>query len=376
MSAWEQIFQAKQAILAVNSGSSSVKARLYLPDGSERAFHFDAIGFDEGGHRAAFRRLVEELADIPLAGVGHRIVHGGTVSEPARFVDEGELVRLDELSHLAPLHMPNCLLGVRACMRALRVPQIACYDTAFHRTMPEEAKRLPIPAALGLERFGFHGINFAYIARILPQHLGEAAAGRVVVAHLGSGASLCLLEQSRSVDTTMGLTPIGGVPMATRSGDLDPGVVIELERQLTAQALTDLLYHQCGWLALSGGMSADMKTLVEDRGPQAQFAVNYFCRGVRAAIGALAAKAGGIDALVFTGAIGEHSPVIRDKICAPLDFLGFRLSGDANAQGDTQLNAKDSKPILRLAADEERMIALYAAELLRTRTPSIGAPAP
>jgi acetate kinase len=223
--------------------------------------------------------------------------------------------------------------------------------------MPELAKRLPIPNELGLRRFGFHGLNYAYIAKMLPGILGDMAYKKIVVAHLGSGASLCLMENLKSVDTTMGYTPAGGIPMGTRSGDLDPGVMLELaKRYNTPETLSDVVFHQMGLLALSVGESSEMNELLSSQSDNAKFAVDYFCRQVRAAIGGFAAKVGGIDALVFTGGIGEHSPEVRDKICTPLAFLGFALDSAANHSGALKIGLADHKPVLLIPADEEVMI--------------------
>jgi acetate kinase len=352
-------------ILTINSGSSSLKASLIRPDGSRRDFHYDHIG--QGGpahHGEAFDRLLAELRDETPRAVAHRMVHGGDVAEPARLVDDAERARLETLIPLAPLHLPGNLLGVDLCRERFKTPQVACFDTAFHRTMPELASRLPISRDLGIRRYGFHGINYAHVARTLPGLIGDAARGRVVAAHLGNGASLCLLEDLRSVDTTMGYTPAGGIPMGTRSGDLDPGVMVELAKRYDADRLAELTYHRMGLLALSDGLSSDMAVLTASPEPAARFAVDYFCRQVSGAIGALTAKAGGIDALVFTAGIGEHSREVRAKVCASLGFLGFALDHQANADNGTRLDGPASKPIVRIPADEDGMMAHYLEQVL------------
>ncbi len=344
-------------ILVVNSGSSSLKASLFQADGTRRDFRFEQIGHGPlPDHRAAFAELMHDLdADAPAA-VGHRLVHGGDVTEAARLIDATERARLQVLVPLAPLHLPGNLLGVDICRERFAVPQFACFDTAFHATLPALAWRLPIPQSLGLRRYGFHGINYAHIARQLPALLGDAAHGRVAVAHLGNGASLCLLDNLLSVDTTMGYTPAGGIPMGTRSGDLDPGVMLELGRRYRPGELADLIYHHMGLLALSDGESSDMAQLLASPTAAARFAVDYFCHQVSGAFGTYAAKAGGLDALVFTGGIGEHAAEVRARICAPLAFMGFELDPDANRRHDTRLQAATSKPVLRIQADEESMI--------------------
>lgn len=289
--------------------------------------------------------------------VGHRFVHGGDTADPARRIDAAERSRLEGLIYLAPLHLPGNLLGLDLCLKHFKVPQVVCFDTAFHATMPELAKRLPIPNGLGLRRFGFHGLNYAYIAEMLAGILGDVAYKKVVVAHLGSGASLCLMENLQSVDTTMGYTPAGGIPMGTRSGDLDPGVMLELAKRYTPEKLSDVVFHRMGLMALSEGESSEMSELLASNSGNAQFAVDYFCRSVRAAIGGFAAKAGGIDALIFTGGIGEHSPEVREKICAPLAFLGLGLDQAANQSGSHAIGLAGHKPVLIVPADEEVMIS-------------------
>jgi len=340
------------SVLTINSGSSSLKASFFGADGSRRDFCFGHLR----NHQEAFDKLMQTLSvDMPDI-VGHRFVHGGEVLDAARLVDSDERIRLDSLVHLAPLHLPGNLMGLDLCRQRFDVPQIACFDTAFHATLPDLAKCLPIPQSLGLRRFGFHGINYMYVASRLASELGEVAYGKIVVAHLGSGASLCLLENLKSTDTTMGYTPAGGIPMGTRSGDLDPGVMLELTRRFNPEELSNMVYHQMGLLALSNGESSEMCELLASDSVAAKFAVRYFCHQVRAAIGSLAAKAGGIDALVFTGGIGEHATAIRTAICAPLDFLGISLNHEANIAGATRIGRQGAKPTLVIPADEEAMI--------------------
>ncbi len=345
------------AVLTLNSGSSSLKASLFRADGTRRDWRYGHIG--QGfppDHAEAFDALLKDMnGEVPDA-IGHRFVHGGEATEAARFLDAAEIERLQGITSLAPLHMPGNLLGVELCRARFDAPQAACFDTAFHHTLPELARRLPIPQRLNMRRYGFHGLNYAYIASRLPSLLGEVAHGRIVVAHLGAGASLCLLEGLKSVDTTMGYTPAGGIPMGTRSGDLDPGVMLELARFHAPEILSDLVYHQMGLLALSDGESSEMATLLASESSSARFAVDYFCNAVRGAVGAFAAKAGGIDALVFSGGIGEHAPQIRARICEPLAFLGLALDAAANQANADWISAVGSRPVLRLAADEEAVI--------------------
>ena len=343
-----------KSILTINSGSSSIKASFFSADGSRRNFRYEHLHEQKG----AFDQLMLDLAGDTPDIVGHRFVHGGDIVDPARLVNADERARLEGLIHLAPLHLPGNLIGLDLCIQHFRlnVPQVACFDTAFHATMPDVARRLPIPHELGLRRFGFHGLNYAYIAKVLPEVLGETAYGKVVVAHLGNGASLCLMENLKSVDTTMGYTPAGGIPMGTRSGDLDPGVMLELAKLYNIEELSDMVFHKMGLIALSNGESSEMNALVSSNSKHAKFAISYFCRQVRAAIGGYAAKAGGIDAIVFSGGIGEHSPKIRTEICDPLAFLGFELDMAANQAGLNRIENIASKPIMVIPADEEEMI--------------------
>jgi acetate kinase len=345
------------SILTINCGSSSLKASLFLADGSRRDFRYGHISDDKTHSlQEAFNKLLNDLGPDKPTLVGHRFVHGGDITDAARSIDDAERARLQNLIHLAPLHLPSNLLGLDVCRKLFNVPQIACFDTAFHANMPALAKRLPIPNELGLRRFGFHGINYAYIAKTLPDIIGKTAYKKVIVAHLGSGASLCLMENLKSLDTTMGYTPAGGITMGTRSGDLDPGVMVELAKHYTPKQLSDIVFHKMGLLALSEGESAEMQDLLTSESEHAKFAVEYFCQQVRSAIGALAAKAGGVDALVFTAGIGEHSSEIRQKICAPLAFMGFTLNTALNESNATRIELAGNKPIVIIPADEEIMI--------------------
>ena len=344
-------------ILTVNSGSSSLKASLFLTDGTRHDFRFEHIGHGfPHDHREAFDALIRAMGDTRPNAIGHRMVHGGNVTDAARRVDDTERERLQHIVALAPLHLPGNLLGIDLCRERFDVPQVACFDTAFHATLPELAWRLPLPERFGLRRYGFHGINYRHVASQLPALLGDAARGKIVVAHLGNGASLCLLDDLQSVDTTMGYTPAGGIPMGTRSGDLDPGVMLALAAQLDTEALSHLVYHEMGLLALSNHESNEMSELLASATPAARFAVDYFSRQVRGAIGALACKAGGIDALVFTGGIGEHAAPVRQSICDGLHLLGLRLDDLANREQRTHIGQTTSKPVLIVPADEEGMI--------------------
>lgn len=345
------------SILTINCGSSSLKASLFLNDGNRRNFRYTHISDDKTHSlQQAFNKLLNDLGPDKPTLVGHRFVHGGDITDVARIIDDSERERLNSLIHLAPLHLPSNLLGLDVCRKLFDVPQIACFDTAFHAGMPALSKTLPIPNEFGLRRFGFHGLNYAYIAKTLPNILGNAAYKKVIVAHLGSGASLCLIENLKSIDTTMGYTPAGGITMGTRSGDIDPGVMVELAKRYSPEQLGDIVFHKMGLLALSNGESAEMQDLLASQSVNARFTVEYFCQQVRSAIGALAAKAGGVDALVFSAGIGEHSAEIRQKICTPLAFIGFSLNTEQNRINATQIAQAYSKPIVIIPADEEIMI--------------------
>jgi acetate kinase len=348
-----------KTILTINSGSSSIKASLFEATGTRRDFRYGHLR----DHASAYDELMRELGGHTPDLVGHRFVHGGDITDAARVVDDVELARLKGITHLAPLHLPGNVMGLELCRERFGVPQIACFDTAFHSTMPELAKRLPIPSSYGLRRYGFHGLNYAYIASVLPDLISSTANGNVVVAHLGSGASLCLMQNLQSQDTTMGYTPAGGIVMGTRSGDLDPGVILELAQRHDTDTLRDIVFHQMGLLALSEGESSEMADLLVSNSAAAKLAVDYFCRQVSGAIGNLAAKAGGIDALVFTGGIGEHSALIRDKICSTLAFMGVKLDAAANKKNATYVESLGSKRICIIPADEERMIQQLCLQL-------------
>ena len=341
-----------KTILTLNSGSSSVKASLFDADGSRRDFFYGHLRDPRSGFDQLLRDLHGHAPDI----VGHRFVHGGDIGDAARVVDDSELARLRAIVPLAPLHLPGNLLGIELCRERFAVPQVACFDPAFHSTLPEIARRLPIPAEYGMRRYGFHGLNYAHVASVLPALLGDTARGNVIVAHLGSGASLCLLRELKSQDTTMGYTPAGGIVMGTRSGDLDPGVMLELAQRHDVDTLRDIVFHRMGLLALSNGESSEMCDLLASNSEAARFAVDYFCRQVSGSVGSLAAKADGIDALVFTGGIGEHSALIRDKICSTLGFMGIRLDHAANEKHAPRIEASGATPVCIIPADEERMI--------------------
>ena len=372
--------------LCVNAGSSSLKLALYqVGAGEEKRLGAAAaaeIGRPEAAlqidgkvspralpdHAAALDALLAAMAPMRVDAIGHRVVHGGNHTAPARVVPE-LLRRLEALTALAPLHNPPALEGIRvASARLPGTPQVACFDTAFHCTLPEVARTLPLPRRYrehGVRRYGFHGLSYEYIAR----RLGARSSGRVVIAHLGNGASLAALRDGRSIDTTMGLTPTGGVMMGTRSGDLDPGAMLYLLREegVGIDGLEHVVDRESGLLGISGA-SADMATLLTQEESGARLAVEMFAYQVRKAVGALAAALGGLDRLVFTGGIGEHAAPVRGAVCRGLEHLGVELDAAANAAGAEQISTPQSRcPVHVIPTDEDAMIARHVYELLGAR---------
>ena len=376
------------AILALNAGSSSIKFALFEARGERIAHgtiedigeapHFR--GYDQQGHLAAERRWREGLSheDLlsplldwveshhdgePLTAVGHRIVHGGTeFAAPVR-IDDEVLAALERLTPLAPLHQPHNLTPIRA-MAKLRpgLPQVACFDTAFHHRMPELASALPLPARYaraGVRRYGFHGLSYEYIARRFAELDRARAAGRVIAAHLGNGASACAMRDGRSLDTSMGFTALDGLMMGTRCGAIDPGAVLHMMQQegLDGETISDILYHRSGLLGVSGE-SGDMRVLLESRTEAAHFAVSLFAYRAAREIAALTIPLGGLDALIFTAGIGEKAAPVRAAICAHLPHLGITLDDAANRRHDPVISAAASKAAVRvIPTDEEAMIA-------------------
>ncbi len=354
-------------LLVINAGSSSIKFAIYQKDSSSEELVADAAGQIEGiGSHPRFmvkkssddvlvdRELtVEEarnhmgaitiirawlkdyFANGTLLAVGHRVVHGGQhYSEPV-LINATVLAELDTLIPLAPLHQPHNLATIRALLETMpSLPQVACFDTAFHRTQPDVAQRFAIPrrfAEEGVQHYGFHGLSYEYIASVLPAVEPTLADARIIVAHLGNGASLCALHNRRSIATTMGFSPLDGLVMGTRCGSIDPGVLLYLmdRHGMDKHALEQLLYHQSGLLGVSG-ISNDMRTLLASDDPRAQEAIGLFVYRAGREIGSLAAALGGLEALIFTAGIGEHSAVIRAKVCRQAAWLGLDLDDSAN----------------------------------------------
>lgn len=388
------------AILTLNAGSSSIKFSLFRLADSENFelfakgeieeiesnapyfFSVDAkgaplserkwdrpAGFDEllG---ALIERAETHLGQDKLIAVGHRVVHGGSKHDRPERVTPELLAELDKLTPLAPLHEPHSLAPIRAILAARpELPQVACFDTAFHHTVPTVATRFALPReyeAQGVRRYGFHGLSYEYIAsrlRVLAPHLAE---GRVIAGHLGNGASLCAIEAGRSVDMTTGFTALDGLVMGTRCGTIDPGVILYLEQQcgLSAKQVEDLLYRHSGLLGVSG-IASDMRRLQASADPHARDAIDLFVHSIVRNIGALMTSLGGLDGVVFTAGIGEHSPQIRAGVCAKLQWLGIKLDAEANQSNALKISDKDSRiEVWAIPTDEEMMIARHTRDTI------------
>jgi acetate kinase len=386
-----------EAIVVLNAGSSSLKFSLFVDraggleatltgqiealftaprfvarDGSGAAVGEKSWGQGVGlGHAGALDHLMGELrawlGSDRLVGVGHRVVHGGgTYARPVR-VDAQVLADLRELEPLAPLHQPHNLAPIAAVLeRNPELPQVACFDTAFHRTNPELAQMFALPYEYfeqGVRRYGFHGLSYEYVASTLPAIDARAAAGRTVVLHLGNGSSLCALQGGVSVASTMGFTALDGLMMGTRSGNVDPGVLLYLmdERGLSTRDLERLLYSDSGLLGVSG-VSSDMRTLLASEAPRARLAIDLYCYRIRRELGSLAAALGGLDALVFTAGVGENAAAIRAAVCRDAGWLGVELDERANAASAPRISAPGSRVnVWRLPTNEELMIARHTA---------------
>ena len=378
------------AVLTLNAGSSSLKVALFPESGDQPLASglADRIGpegvlklkdadgaplaasGDLTSHAGAIAAVINSFRaqwpDLDLRAIGHRVVHGGADHTGPVTVDDDGLAKLDALTPFAPLHQPHNLAGIRAAMAAFPgVPQVACFDTAFHRTNPRVSESFALPRALydeGVRRYGFHGLSYDYIAGELARRAPPLAEGRVIVAHLGNGASMCGLQNGRSMASTMGFTALDGLPMGTRCGQVDPGVLLYLmdQKGLTAAEITDLLYRQSGLLGLSR-LSNDMRTLEAAGTPEAAHAIDYFVYRCQRELGSLAAALGGIDALIFCGGIGENSRLIRARICERLGWMGIEIDhgrNDANAQVISSDPARTK--VMVIPTNEELMIARAA----------------
>jgi acetate kinase len=384
--------------LVLNAGSSSLKFCVFgRPPGE--SWHLEARGQVEGigtSPRLSVKNAIGEsmanqdvqAADGPEAlaalaawlrskfggsrvlGVGHRVVHGGTRFNGPTILNAEVLRELYQLVPLAPLHQPHNLAAIEAVSERLPgIPQVACFDTSFHRGQPAIAELIPLPRELrrqGLQRYGFHGLSYEYVASVLPQVAPEIARGRVIIAHLGSGASLCALKDGKSVDSTLGFTALDGLCMGTRPGSIDPGVVLHLFQglNLSAKEVETLLYKKSGLLGISE-ISNDMRDLLGRSEPFARLAVDYFVYRVAKEIGALTAALGGLDGLVFTAGIGENAPEIRERICAASAWLGLELDEGANSRGLPKISTDRSNPsVWVIPTNEELMIARHTGALL------------
>jgi acetate kinase len=388
------------AIAVLNAGSSSIKFSVFVVRGNQlvreghgqieglyTAPHFVAqdhagkrvaekswgLGV-ELGHPGAIEHLMSYLGDGPatnrLIGVGHRVVHGGLeFTDPVR-VDAGVVAALETFVPLAPLHQPHNLAPIRLLLeRAPHLPQVACFDTSFHSGAPPVAQAFALPKAItdrGVRRYGFHGLSYEYIASVLPQHDERAAHGRTVVLHLGNGASMCAMADGRSVASTMGFTAADGLPMGTRCGNLDPGVVLYLidELKMDARAVEKLIYQQSGLLGMSG-ISSDMRTLEASDAPEAKAAIDVFVYRIGRELGSLAAALGGLDAIVFTGGIGENSRSLRARVCRDAAWLGVEIDTTANEANGPRISVAGSRvSAWAIPTNEELMIARHTRRLL------------
>jgi acetate kinase len=390
----------EQYVLVLNSGSSSLKFCVYRRRNGQ-SWQLDARGQIDGigssprwsvtsaaGTKMGPEPLEDTVRDGAAAlehlagwlrfhyaggkvlGVGHRVVHGGPRFMEPTLVTPQILEDLRQLVPLAPLHQPYNLAAIEAVFQQLPgVPQVACFDTSFHRGQPAVAELVPLPREIcraGVQRYGFHGLSYEYIASVLPQVAPEIAPGRVIVAHLGSGASLCALKNGRSIDSTLGFTALDGLCMGTRPGALDPGIVLYLFQalRLSASEVETILYKKSGLLGISG-ISNDMRELLASRAPEARLAVDYFVYRATKEIGAMAAALGGVDGLVFTAGIGENAPEIRRRICEASSWLGITLDSEANNRKASRISTPGSRvSAWVLPTNEELMIAQHTSSVL------------
>jgi len=397
-----------EAILALNAGSSSIKFSLFDASNGKDTFPLlyqggvDGIGSEphflvhditgqrivdeqlktkataEPDHKEALGVLLDWIehheTEQTLIAVGHRVVHGGTLFSAPVLVDSQVISQLESLIPLAPLHQPHNLAAIRSIATIKPdVPQIACFDTAFHRTQPPVAQTFALPYNLtdqGIKRYGFHGLSYEYIATVLPEYVDNKADGRVIVAHLGNGASMCAMQGRKSLATTMGFTALDGLPMGTRCGSIDPGVILYLlsELHMDAPGITDLLYHQSGLLGVSG-QSSDMRELLTSNSPRAAEAIDLFVYHIQREIGSLAAALGGLDILVFTAGIGEYAAPIRAKVCQDLQWLGVQFDATANRSGGPKISSDNSAvSVWVIPTDEDLMIARHTNNLINRST--------
>jgi acetate kinase len=362
-----------EAILALNAGSSTLKYALYRGDEQgETRLYAETLQASSAGHaallEAVLKRALAHLGSAPSV-VGHRVVHGGSIfTSPVR-LDDAALEQLDGLVALAPLHLPPALALVRAALA--RFPDalhVGCFDTAFHQTLPRVASRFALPEGLyeqGVRRYGFHGLSYQYVVSAL----GASLPARLIVAHLGSGASMAAIRDGRSIDTTMGLTPSGGLPMGTRSGDLDPGILMHLQRRgHDVDDVENMINHQSGLLAIGGSSNmAELVARARSGDARARAGIEGFAYAIKKQIGAYAAALGGLDCLVFTGGIGEHVPLVRELSCSDLGAFGIELDparNDVNAETISAAAARCQVRVIR--TDEDSVIARSARAVARS----------
>lgn len=353
---------------------------MHVIDGQGRILLDRAI--DHPHHTAALSTTLQYLREQnqEIDAAGHRVVHGGARYTEPQIITPELITALRELVPIDPDHLPQAISAIEAVREEHPwLPQVACFDTAFHRQMPPVAQACPLPPRFheeGVLRYGFHGLSYDYVMSELRQVEGELAGGRVVIAHLGNGASMAAIHRGKSVDTSMGFTPTAGLLMGTRSGDIDPGVVLYLieEKKMTARTVNNLLNKQSGLLGISG-ISEDMQDLLEceQRDSRAALAVELFCHRAKKYLGAYAAALGGLDVLVFTAGIGEHAPEVRERICSGLEFMGLTLDPASNRENAALISVKSSQVRVRvIKTNEERMIARYTARLIGSNRGSSG----
>ena len=330
---------------------------------ADQSFH--ACGFE-----AVFRLIDRYLPDAPITAVGHRLVHGGVHYAQPVLIDDQVLRVLDSLTPFAPLHEPHNIKGIRAALNAYpEAPQVACFDTAFHRQHSYVNDVFALPRRYyeqGVRRYGFHGLSYEYIASELAEVMPDIATGRVVVAHLGNGASMCGMIDGESVSSTMGFSALDGLPMGTRCGEIDPGVILYMldHEGLSSERISDILYKESGLLGISG-LSNDMRTLTDSNSEEARQAVDYFVFRIRHELGGLAFALGGLDALVFTGGIGENSALVRERVCSQLDWFGVEIDPSLNADHAFEISTPDSPVrVLVMPTNEELVIARAVGGML------------
>jgi acetate kinase len=389
----------REPIFVINAGSSSIKFTLFQT-ASDRSVEAGAHGQVEGigtsprlkvadvqGRVLAdqlvagkdYASAIAEIHDwfrkyvgseVALDSIGHRIVHGGSIYLQPVIIDEQVIAGLEELIPLAPLHQPHHIAAIRAFANiAPKVPQVACFDTAFHHGQPPLARKFALPrelSARGIRRYGFHGLSYEYIVAKLPEVAPGCANGKIIVAHLGNGASMCAIDEGRSIATTMGLTPVDGLPMGTRTGTLDPGVILFLLRQegMDANTIEHLIYERSGLLGVSG-LSSDMRTLLASGAPASSEAIDLFVYRIGRELGSLVAALGGLEALVFTGGIGENAAEIRARVCAHAKWVGITLDDEANSRNGPLISEPASAvSVWVVPTDENLMVARHTRRLL------------